>query len=190
MEVGFCQLIDLILCGSFGGVVKPFEIILDQARWGELNLPEFMKRNNKDAREPEIDEFAKALRSQYKRVGAIGFCFGGPLVFRLGAKDRNLVDCISAAHPSFLEKREIAKVGVPVQIIAPEIDPLYTPELKSYSHEVIPTLGVPYDYQHFPGLEHGFGTRGDIKIDKERDGMLRAKNAAVLWFRQWLHDDK
>ncbi|KEF55481.1 esterase/lipase [Exophiala aquamarina CBS 119918] len=173
----------------FGGTVLPFDVILDQSRWGELNLPEFLKANNKVSREPEIDECAKALRSQYKRVAAVGFCFGGPVVFRLGAKGRNLVDCISAAHPSFLEEEEIAKVGVPVQIIAPETDPLFTPELKTYSNATIPTLGIPYDYQHFPGLEHGFATRGDPKVDKERDGMLRAKNAAVLWFRQWLHDN-
>lgn len=48
-------------------------------------------------------------------------------------------------------------------------------------------LGVPYDYQYFPSLSHGFATRGNPKNDKEMEGMERAKNAAVLWFRQWLH---
>lgn len=180
-------MIDLMWRCSFGGTILPFEIILDQSRWAELNLPEFTKLNNKNVREPEITEFAKALRAQYKRTAAVGFCFGGPVVFRLGAKGRNLVDCISAAHPTFLEKEEIANVGVPIQIIAPEIDPQFTQELKSYSNEIIPTLGVPYDYQYFPGLEHGFATRGDPKIPREREGMQRAKNAAVLWLRQWLH---
>ena len=40
------------------------------------------------------------------------------------------MDCISTAHPSWLTKEEIEGVGVPVQILAPEIDPVFTPELK------------------------------------------------------------
>lgn len=117
----------------------------------------------------------------------MGFCFGGWGVFRLGAKDNQLVDCISTAHPSLLEKKEIENVGVPVQIMAPEFDQMFTEELKTFSNQVIPTLGVAYDYQYFPGLEHAFAIRGDPKNRAEMKGMERAKNAAVLWFRQWLH---
>lgn len=147
-----------------------------------------MARNTKAIREPEILDCARALRSQYLRVGAIGFCFGGWAVFRLGAKGNQLVDCISTAHPTFLEKQEIESVGVPVQILAPEMDMMFTEELKAHCNKVIPTLGISYDYQYFPGLEHGFAVRGDPTNPAEMKGLERAKNAAVLWFRQWLHD--
>lgn len=96
------------------------------------------------------------------------------------------MDCISVTHPSFLEKSEIDQVGVPVQVMAPEIDPMFTPELKAYSNQVLPTLGVAYDYQFFPGLEHAFAIRGDPGNTAEQKGMARAKNAAVFWMRQWL----
>ncbi|KAB2573411.1 Hydrolase tropI [Lasiodiplodia theobromae] len=172
----------------FGGEVVPAEIVSDQSRWGEIDIPSFMVRNSKTIREPEIFACAKALRDQYGRVGAIGFCFGGWAVFRLGAKGNQLVDCISTAHPSLLEKHEIENVGVPVQILAPEKDVVFTEELKAYSNQVIPTLGIAYDYQHFPGLEHGFAIRGDPTNPPEMKGLERAKNAAVVWFRQWLHD--
>ena len=119
-------------------------------------------------------------------MGVIGFCFGGWGAFRLGSKSNPLVDCVSVAHPTQLEEGEIADIGVPVQIMAPEVDPMFTEELKAFSNRVIPTLGVAYDYQYFPGLEHGFATRGNPGIGGERAGMERAKNAAVLWFRQWL----
>lgn len=132
---------------------------------------------------------AKALRSQYHRVGAIGFCYGGWAAFQLGAKDNGLVDCISVAHPIQLTKDEIQKVGVPVQILAPEFDPLFTEELKAFSNQVIPTLSVPYDYQFFPGVQHAFAARGDPAKPGERKSMERAKNAAVLWFRQWLLEE-
>lgn len=139
-------------------------------------------------REPEIFAFAKALRSQYKRVAAIGYCYGGWAVFRLGAKqNEGLVDCISTAHPSWLTKEEIQNVGVPVQILAPEIDPVFTPELKEFSQKTIPSLGLPLDYQHFPGVEHAFSVRGNRADEAEMKALERAKNAAVHWFKQWLH---
>lgn len=171
----------------FGGEVLPVEIINNPSRWKELNLPEFLKRNAKEIRTPEILECAEKLRTRHKRTGAIGFCYGGWGAFRLGAKGRDLVDCISTAHPSLLEKDEILSTAVPVQIMAPEIDPMFTDELKAYSNQMIPTLGVPYDYQYFPGMEHGFAVRGDPDNLEERKCMERAKNSAVSWFRQWLY---
>ena len=100
---------------------------------------------------------------------------------------KTLVDCISTAHPSRLTKEEIDAVGVPVQIMAPEHDQAFTPELKAHANSVIPTLNVEYDYQYFPGLNHGFATRSDPSDFKQKNGMERAKNGAVAWFAQFLH---
>ena len=174
---------------SFGGEVLPSDILCKApSEWGALDLPSMTARNSKAIREPEIFACARALRAQYKRVAAIGFCYGGWAVFRLGAKANNgLVDCISTAHPSWLTKEEIQEVGVPVQIMAPEIDPVFTPELKEFSNRVIPSLGVDYDYQYFSGLEHAFAVRGNRENEAEMKGLERAKNAAVYWFKQWLH---
>jgi dienelactone hydrolase len=69
-----------------------------------------------------------------------------------------------------------------------EIDPVYTAELKTHSFETITKLGVPFDYQHFPGVEHACFVRGDNETAGEREAMARGKNAAVSWFRQFLHD--
>ncbi|KAH6974598.1 putative endo-1,3-1,4-beta-D-glucanase [Ilyonectria sp. MPI-CAGE-AT-0026] len=170
----------------FGGEVISVEILSDPSQFQKLDIPSFTNRNSKAIREPEIFDCARALRSTYQRLGAIGFCYGGWGVFRLGAKGSQLVDCISTAHPTNLTKEEIQNIGVPVQILAPELDPMFTEELKAFSNQTIPTLGVAYDYQFFPGLEHAFAIRGDSRKPSERDGMERAKNAAVLWFRQWL----
>lgn len=98
-----------------------------------------------------------------------------------------MVDCISTAHPSLVDKAEIDAISVPTQICVSEIDPQFTPELKEYTAKVLPTLNIEYDYQYFPGLVHGFATRGDMKDAKQRKGLERAKNAAVYWFWQHLH---
>ncbi|KAB5580892.1 Alpha/Beta hydrolase protein [Coniochaeta sp. 2T2.1] len=134
------------------------------------------------------------LRTKHQRIGAVGFCYGGWAVFQLGARSPDgsggggspLVDCISATHPTFLTEDEIRKVGVPVQIVAPERDPMFTEELKAYAVAEIPKLGVPFDYQFFPGLEHGFAVRGNSEDEAEMKGMERAMRVTVAWFREWL----
>ncbi|KAK0658899.1 putative hydrolase [Cercophora samala] len=173
----------------FGGVVLSADLINNPAEWGKLDLPNFMERNNKAVRGPEMISLAKHLRTQHRKLGAIGYCYGGWAVFQLGVKsDAPLVDCISAAHPTFLTKDEMSNVGVPVQIIAPEIDPQFTPELKTYAVTEIPKVGVPFDYQYFPGLTHGFSIRGNRENNAEVKGLERARRAAVTWFKEWLVD--
>lgn len=172
---------------SFGGEVLDSEI-LASGNWQSLDMKGFMVRNSKDARRDEIFSCAKVLRSQYKRIGVIGFCFGGWAVFQLGAKGNGLVDCIATAHPSLLTKEEIDAVGVPVQILAPEHDMMFTPELREYANKKIPELQLPYDFQFFPGVVHGFAARGKQDDVVERKAMIRAKNAIVAWLRLWLHD--
>jgi dienelactone hydrolase len=173
----------------FSGEVLPFEPI-NSGNWHEVDIPGFMKKNSRNIREPEIFECARALHAKHKKVGAVGFCYGGWAVFRLGAKEHQppLVDCITAGHPSLLTKKDIDDVAVPVQLLAPEIDPAYTAELKMHSFETIQKLRVPFDYQYFPGVEHGCLVRGDPEKAGERDVMARGKNAAVSWLSQFLLD--
>lgn len=76
---------------------------------------------------------------------------------------------------------------VPVQILAPENYPVYTLELKMDSFVTMQKNGVAFDYQHFPGVGHACLVRGDQEKPGERDAMVRGKNAAVAWFRQYLH---
>jgi dienelactone hydrolase len=176
------------LC-SFGGEALDAEKLAQGGEaWKDLDIPAFVSRNTKDKRRDEIFACARVLRSQYKKVGAIGFCFGGWAVFELGAEGNDLMDCISTGHPSWLTKEDIEKVAVPVQILAPEHDPVYTQELKDLSNAVIPTRGVPYQYQFFPGVSHAFCTRGSPEDAAERKAMKIAKDAVVYWFRQFLHD--
>lgn len=160
-----------------------------EERWQEIDLKGFQKRNDKDVRWPEIESFAKALRDEYGRLGTIGYCYGGWTGLWLGSAKYQLVDCVSIAHPTWATKEELDDIAVPIQIVAPEIDAAFTPELKAHANTVIPTKGVPYDYQFFPGVVHAMATRGDPNAKNERRSMIRAKNAAVAWMKEWLHED-
>ncbi|KAL8708753.1 MAG: hypothetical protein Q9220_006395 [cf. Caloplaca sp. 1 TL-2023] len=177
---------------SFDGDLVPAEVMDDPKTRDEYvakELGPWVARNSKENRAAAIHDAARALKQdlKFKKVGVMGYCWGGWGAFQLGAKDKGLVDCISAAHPSLLTKEEIDELAVPVQILAPEHDTSFTPELKEYANKTIPALGLQYDYQYFPGLSHGFGTRGDPNDEVQRRGLERAKNAASAWFGTHLH---
>lgn len=180
----------------FGGETLPLEPIL-AGRFGEVDLAGFIGRNSRAIREPEIFGFARALRAKHERVGAVGFCYGGWAVHRLGAKEhidpatgRGLVDCVSAGHPSLLTKQDIDEVAVPVQILAPEHDVAFTEELKLHSWTTMQKNGVPFEYVHFPGVEHACLVRGDANHKGEREAFERGAREAVNWARLWLHQKK
>lgn len=140
---------------------------------------------------PAVEACAKALKSEhgFERLGAIGFCYGGWGVCHLASKARGekLVDVISMGHPSWLVKDDIANLTVPVQFLAPEIDPAFPAELKTYTFETLLKLNLPFDYVHYPGIVHGGLVRGKETVAREREAMAAAKNSAVAWFKQHLH---
>ncbi|KAF1353475.1 dienelactone hydrolase [Delphinella strobiligena] len=174
----------------FGGEVVAPDALEDEEKRKNFDLMAFIGRNSKEIRFPEIKAVAQDLKKNYKKVGAIGFCYGGWAVFQLGSRENKLVDAISTAHPSLLTKEEVDAISVPVQILSPEFDQMYTQELKDYTNSKIPALGVEYDYQYFPGLVHGFAARGDPSNAAQKKGLERAKNAVVHWFSEHLHESQ
>jgi hypothetical protein len=46
--------------------------------------------------------------------------------------------------------------------------------------------GVPVEWVHFPRVAHACLTKGDEKDKDEREALIRGKDAAVGFFRQWL----
>jgi dienelactone hydrolase len=158
----------------------------DPEKAKKFDLMDFIGRNSKDIRYPAIKEHAQTLRKQYKKVAAIGYCYGGWACFKLGV-DPQLIDAISMAHPSLVEKAEIDATKVPIQILAPENDFAFTEELKKYAVEKLPQLKIPYEYIYFPGVQHGFAARGDPNDATQKAALEKAKRDAVGFFNEYLH---
>ncbi|KAF1849792.1 dienelactone hydrolase family protein [Cucurbitaria berberidis CBS 394.84] len=168
-----------------GEVVDP-DALSDPEKAKNFDLGAFLNRHNKEARWPEIKAAAQTLKSQYSKVIAIGFCYGAWACLKLAA-DPSLIDAISVAHPSMLEKSEIDSIKVPIQVIAPENDFMFTDELKKYTLDALPKTGVQWEYVYFPGLQHGFAARGNPNDPKQKAGLERAKRSAVNFFNEFLH---
>lgn len=174
--------------------------LTDEGFLNDVLMP-FVERHNRNVHDQDVFVVARALRRElgFEKVAAIGFCYGAWAVLRLGAapayqpeeegedgKDSMvgpLVDAVSMAHPSFITEQDIAQVAVPLQVLAPEHDYLYTAALKQYTIDTLTKNGVALDYLHFPGVEHSALIRGNDKNPGERAAMVRAKAAAVAFFK-------
>jgi dienelactone hydrolase len=168
-----------------GEVVDP-DTLSNPEKAKNFDLMGFIGRHSKDIRWPEIKEHAQTLKKQYKKVIAIGYCYGGWACFKLAA-DPQLIDAVSMAHPSLVDKAEIDATKVPIQILAPENDFAFTEELKKYALEKLPQLNVPWEYVHFPGVQHGFAARGDPNDPTQKAALEKAKRDAVGFFNEYLH---
>lgn len=168
-----------------GEVIDPMAL-RDPEKAKNFDVMAFIGRHNKELRWPQIKAAAQTLKSQYKKVIAVGFCYGGWGCFKLAA-DPSLIDAISTAHPSLLDKSEIEGAKVPVQVIAPENDMAYTEELKKYTLETLPKLNINWEYIHFAGLTHGFAVRGDPNNPTTMNGFMKAKRNVVTFANEYLH---
>ena len=73
---------------SYDGEVVAQETMDDPEQFKNFDMAAFFGRHSKEIRWPEILGCATALKQEYgfKKLGVIGFCYGGWAVFQLGAK--------------------------------------------------------------------------------------------------------
>ncbi|KAF9691295.1 hypothetical protein EKO04_010645 [Ascochyta lentis] len=169
----------------FGGEVLDAAAICEE-RWSDIDLAGFANRNARPIREPEMFAAAEEIKAKgYAKLGTVGFCFGGWAVLRLAAV--GLVDAGVCAHPSWATKEDFEGVKVPLMLLSPEVDGMFSDEMKEFTFKTL--LGkrsVPFEWVHFPGVPHGCLTRGDERVHGEREAMAKGKGATVRWWGEWL----
>ncbi|KAH8665940.1 dienelactone hydrolase family protein [Tricladium varicosporioides] len=179
----------------FGGEVPPSLIVQDPSTWLSLGFDvySFIAKHSRAIREPEIFACARELKGKYKKVGAVGFCYGGWACLRLASSEHSppLVDAISIGHPSMMVEADFDNVSVPIQVLAPEKDLAFTRELKAYAFEKLALDGkVKCEWRHFPGVEHACFVRGSEENEGERNALVRGKEAVVQWMVENLEVEK
>ncbi|KAI2643644.1 dienelactone hydrolase [Xylaria nigripes] len=174
----------------FGGWVVDWKLI-EEERFQDLDIKKFAGDNSREIRLPEMVACAKALKAEhgFKRVGAIGFCYGGWAVCELGSKahEPKLVDAVSMGHPSWVTRDDLSNLAVPTQFLAPEHDSSFPPEMKLFAFETLMKLNLPFEYVHYPGIIHGGLVRGKETVAHERAAMAQAKDSASAFFKKHLH---
>lgn len=154
----------------------------DMASWRAKHGPEQV--------EPIVDATLEELRNVYhsKRIGGVGYCYGGRYVVHYLRPDQGKLDVGYSAHPSYVEEESLAAIKGPFSIAAAETDTIFTAEKRHQSEKILQETGVPYQITLYSGVAHGFGVRGDPKNKTTRYAKEAAFLQAVQWFDEYLKE--
>jgi len=136
--------------------------------------------------DPIIEKSIGYLQDKgYKKIGAVGYCFGAKYVVRFMPKGKG-IDVGYSAHPSFVEEEELAAISGPFSISAAEIDQMFPAEKRHKSETILIETKQPYQINLFSGVEHGFAVRCDPSIKVQKFAKEKAFLQAVAWFDEHL----
>lgn len=153
-----------------------------------FDLQEYIK--SKMPRVPAVDPMfetvIKHLRGELgvKRLGGVGYCFGGKYVCRW-LKEGGL-DAGFTGHPSFVDADEVRGIQGPLSIAAAETDTIFPAEKRRETEDILKNLTVPYQITLYSDVEHGFAVRGDMSDSKAKFAKELAFLQALYWFDEYV----
>ncbi|KAK0120461.1 hypothetical protein ONS96_010675 [Cadophora gregata f. sp. sojae] len=139
-----------------------------------------------EAVDPIVERSIKYLQEQgFKKIGAVGYCFGAKYVARFMAAGKG-ISVGYVAHPSFVEEKELLAITGPFSIAAAQTDEIFPTEKRHRSEELLIQTGLPWQINLYSGVSHGFSIRGDVNKKVEKFAKEQAFIQAVTWFDEHL----
>lgn len=141
--------------------------------------------------DPVVEVTIKHMRDDLgvKKIGAVGYCFGGKYVARFLAKGKG-VDVGYTAHPSFVDAEELKGIAGPISIAAAETDQIFPAPKRRESEDILKEMDVPYQMCLYSDVEHGFAVRTDVSKPRQRFAKEAAFLQAVQWFDEYIKGDR
>jgi len=173
-----------------------YTLIVDQFRGDALPLgdrpagfsfPAWREKHTVETVEPSVELAIKYLKEEkdFKKIGAVGFCFGAKYAIR-GLAPGKGIDAAYVAHPSFVEEEELKAIGGPLSIAAAETDEIFPAEKRHASEVILKDTKLPYQINLFSGVSHGFSVRCDTSNKIQKFAKEQAFYQSVAWFDQHL----
>jgi len=139
-----------------------------------------------EAVDPIVEKSIKYLQEKgFKKIGAVGYCFGAKYVVRFMPKGKG-IDVGFVAHPSFVEESELSAINGPFSIAAAETDQIFPAEKRHKSETILVETKQPYQINLYSGVVHGFSVRCDLTKKIEKYAKEQAFLQAVTWFDEHL----
>ncbi|TRM64079.1 dienelactone hydrolase [Schizophyllum amplum] len=148
-------------------------------------------RNTPTKASARAEQFIERIRSDYKYtgVGAVGYCFGGSVVYKIAST--SLVETAVVAHPGGFSDEQVKAIRVPISWALAE-DDHGIPQKKADQAEALfaERKGkegyVDYEFKVYPGTAHGFAARPNLAVPEVKAGYEGAFEQAVGWFKKTL----
>jgi len=139
-----------------------------------------------------VDKVVAGLKAEgITRFGAIGYCFGGRLVFDLSFED--IVHASVACHPSMLKNPEdlekyLQTSHSPLLINCCPVDQQFGPEFAASADAILGDGKYKPGFKqvNWEGCSHGFSVRGDLSIPEVKAGKEGSFKNSVEWLVKYL----
>lgn len=147
---------------------------------------QWMAKQNRETIQKDIEMSKRWMMDEFsavgisKKLGIVGFCFGGGRVLEVLARDDG--DQFGAAvsfYGTRMDKSISSKINVPVLFISGDNDPLCPVSLQQ---EIQMSIGRGSDVVIFEGRGHGFAHRPESP-EEDNDA-----EQAFLLMKNWLYD--
>lgn len=115
----------------------------------------FGKQGNFQARKPELDAVAEALKKDgAAKVGVLGFCWGGKLAVLAGGEGTKFAS-VAQIHPAQVDPKDAAQLTVPVANFPSKDEP--QDKVDEFEKEVQKKdIAKDSVYKHYPDSHHGW----------------------------------
>ena len=157
-----------------------------------FDLENWIARHGRTKVQDICDAALRGVKSEFgvKKIGAVGYCFGGGYVVRFLSSNSG-VEAGFIAHPSLVDVSAVEGIEKPLSIACAEIDEIMTAELRHKTEEILSKKSpLPYQLCLYSNVEHGFAVRTDLNVRACRFAKEGAFFQAVRWFDEWLKKDE
>ncbi|KAJ5168623.1 uncharacterized protein N7482_004217 [Penicillium canariense] len=155
-----------------------------------FDIMDWVKSHLPPQTEPIIDIVLTEMRESFgcKRIGGVGYCYGGKYVCRYLRPGK--LDVGFTAHPTMVEAGELKGIEGPLSIAAAgEYPILFFFDFATKRHEseqILDKLDVPYQINLFSDVDHGFAVRCDLSKPRQKFAKEQALSQAMAWFDHYL----
>ncbi|QKX55385.1 uncharacterized protein TRUGW13939_02478 [Talaromyces rugulosus] len=151
-----------------------------------FNVMDWVKNHFPEQTDPIIESVLTEMRENLgcKRIGGVGYCFGGKYVCRFLKPGK--LDAGYTAHPTMVDADELSGIEGPLSISAAVRDHVFSTAKRHESEEILDKKEVPWQINLFPDVEHGFSVRCDVTKPRQKYAKEQAFAQAVAWFDEYV----
>jgi len=161
--------------------------------WLFLRRMPLLIRSRPSVGDARVAKFVQILRNEqgYKKVGVVGYCWGGSSTLRLASKD--LFNSAVVFHPGPVSLKELQATNIPIAFGCAEEDDSFPLKL---AHQFEAALaekkkngGPDFEFKEYMGVCHGFAARPAEHNPVHKERFTEAFNQTISWFEKTLKEE-
>merc|ERR1712113_149973 len=175
--------------GSRHGMDASAAIIYLSDPDSDFDFPAWQERHPSSDVNAIIDSTIETMRGDFgvTKLGAVGYCFGGPYVAQLLANG-SFVSAGFTAHPSGVELEQWQNVSKPISVAYGALDEVVPQEDRHEAENAFINGNKTFEISLYAEVEHGFAVRTDLSNKMKAFAQESAYFQAVRWLDAWVKD--